>query len=219
MMERLLQRDLIALVADTSMDHALRGVLSRHVSLGIRQVKFDSYVHPHRDPGCLREAHDFLGPLSRQYSYALVMLDHEGCGTEVVNRNDLEEQLEHQIAQSGWGSRVAAIVIAPELDAWVWSDSPQVDTVLGWLGRKPALREWLKEQGLLEAGAYKPRRPKEAVEQALECVRKARSAALYGELAQRVSVDRCVDPAFSKLKKVLQGWFRISNSEPPQTTP
>jgi hypothetical protein len=98
-------------------------------------------------------------------------------------------------------------VIAPELETWVWSDSPRVDRVLGWNRDDLSLREWLREKGLLEEGAVKPTEPKRAVELTLRTVRTPRSSSIYFELAQRVSTDRCTDPAFEKLRRCLREWF------------
>ena len=98
-------------------------------------------------------------------------------------------------------------MIAPELENWVWSDSPKVDLALGWEGKTLPLRDWLREKGLLHAGAVKPSEPKRAVELALRTVYKPRSSAIYFELAQEVSTDRCTDPAFAKLRRCLREWF------------
>jgi hypothetical protein len=88
----------------------------------------------------------------------------------------------------------------------------EVDAVLGWRSRKPSLRSWLVASGFSSEPLDKPKRPKEAVEQALRFVRKARSSALYRQLAERVSLRRCTDPAFSKLMRVLRNWFPIARS-------
>jgi len=100
-----------------------------------------------------------------------------------------------------------AIVLDPELEAWVWSDSPQVDRTLGWAERSPNLRTWLEEQQLWPADIPKPHDPKHAMERALRAVRKRRSPALLRQLAERVSLRRCSDPAFIRLKTTLQRWF------------
>ena len=204
-------KDLVVLTADRNAEFALRGALTRPQPLGIRPVLADHFVHPHRDPGCLLEAHNFLRPFIRMYSRALVVMDREGCGRETVPRGELEAQIEEQLSQSGWGDRAAAIVIDPELEIWVWSPSPAVDSVLGWHGRAPALRTWLQEQEFTKEQGTKPMRPKEAMEEALRIVRKSRSSALYRQVAEQVSLARCHDPAFLKLKTMLQGWF-----PPPQ---
>jgi len=92
---------------------------------------------------------------------------------------------------AGWRERAAAIVVDPEIDAWVWSDSPRVEAVLGWTGRDPDLRSWLRDHELLDPSSPKPGRPKEAVEKALQLVRKPRSSALYRQLAREVGLARC----------------------------
>ena len=156
--------------------------------------------------------HEFLRTFCRTHAHALVVLDREGCGQEALPREQLESFIEEALARSGWSERARAVVIDPELEAWVWSDSPCVDRELHWEQRQPDLRAWLRDQGLLGRDAVKPARPKEALEAALRAVRMPRSSAIYEALAKKVSVQRCEDPAFGKLKAVIQGWFAESPS-------
>jgi hypothetical protein len=51
-------------------------------------------------------------------------------------------------------------------------------------------------------------RPKEALEKALYAARKPRSSAIYQSLAEMVSLARCSDRAFIKLKETLRKWFQ-----------
>ena len=44
------QKDVIFLVADTNMQHVIKGVLSRPESLAIRQLACEIYVHPGEGP-------------------------------------------------------------------------------------------------------------------------------------------------------------------------
>lgn len=46
----LLRKDLVVLVPDKNMEASLRGLLSRCAALGLRDVTFDLFVHPERDP-------------------------------------------------------------------------------------------------------------------------------------------------------------------------
>jgi hypothetical protein len=200
-------KHLVVLVADGQMDFALRGLLARGQSLGIPELSYDIYVHPEKDPGCLLRGHDFLRPFCRQYLHALVMLDREGCGREASARETLEAELQKRLSDSGWDDRAEAIVIDPELEVWVWSDSPQVDVALGWTGRQPKLIDWLVAEHYLAVGQQKPARPQEALERALRVVRKVRSSSIFFELASQVSIKRCTDPAFGKLKQTLVKWF------------
>jgi hypothetical protein len=194
-------------VADQDMEFAIRGILGRPASIGIRAVSPEVYVHPEHDPGCLLRAHDFLRPFMGQFEHFLVMFDRHGSGHETESRETLEKSVEALLAQSGWKNRAAAIVIDPELEVWVWSDAPDVDRILGWAERKPGLRSWLHDQGWLQPGHAKPADPKEAFEQALRAVSSPRSSSIFRRMAENVSLRRCSDPSFQKLKKVLRRWF------------
>ena len=127
---------LVVLVADKDIEWSLRGLFTRYRALKIRQLAPDQDVvfhrHPHHDPGCVNGGCDFLRPFSRQFDHALMVFDLEGCGKEGNNRTAVEEEVEGRLRASGWGERAAAVVIDPELEAWVWSNSPHVATVLGW---------------------------------------------------------------------------------------
>lgn len=197
----------IILVADKNMEQTVEGVCSRPQSIGIRTFGYRTVVHPGRDPGCLLEGTEFLSVFQSQFTHALVMFDRIGCGRETASREQLENEMEAALSRSGWGSQAAAIVIDPELDVWVWSDSPHVERILGWHGRQPSLRQWLVDQDWLVQGNSKPSQPKEAMERALRQVRTPRSSALYRQLAQQVSLARCTDNAFLKFTATLQRWF------------
>lgn len=200
-------RDLVVLTADKNAQFAMRGLLERAPSLGIRRLVPDFFTHPDKDAGVLHRASGFLQPFSSTYAHAIVMMDRLGSGKESVDRGVLEHEIEQSLSASGWRDRAAAIVLDPELEIWVWSDSPRVDDALGWRGRTPSLRSWLQEKGFVQQGASKPTAPKEVLEQALRIVHKPRSSAIYQQLAMTVSVARCTDAAFLKLRRVLQCWF------------
>jgi hypothetical protein len=109
--------------------------------------------------------------------------------------------------RSGWQNRVHVQVIEPELEVWVWSDSPQVDVSLGWGRHSTNLRTWLSNKGFWPNENRKPPRPKECLLEALREVRVRRSAAIYRQLAESVSLERCQDPTFNELKEILKSWF------------
>jgi hypothetical protein len=201
------QRDLLVLVADRNMEAALRGILARHRSLGTRAIVFDLRVHPRKDPGCCREGVNYLRAFVGQYRHAMLVFDHDGCGRENDAASELETELEKQLQAAGWQESARVVVVDPELEIWVWSDSPHVDRQLGWTARKPDLRLWLQKQGLWKTGQPKPDRPKDAVEAILKQVKLPRSSALYKALADKVSLSRCTDQAFYKLKMTLLAWF------------
>ena len=200
-------KDLVILAADKDLEHALKGLLARPEALGIRPVDADVFVEPEHDPACALRGVDFLTNLSRQYGHGLLLFDHKGSGKEAATPQDLQTSLNRAFANSAWGERARAVVLAPELEAWIWSDSPHVDAVAGWRNRDPKLRLWLIEQNYLREGESKPRQPKEAFEAALREARKPRSASLYQQIAEKVSLRRCKDAAFLELKGILNDWF------------
>lgn len=198
--------DLLVLVADANIEFTIKGLLTRPQALGIRPITARVLPHPERDPGCLLRAPEFLRAFRNQYQHALVIFDREGCGRDTHSREELEAELERRLAPH-WGKLAAAVVLDPELEVWLWSDSPHVDRILGWEGREPDLRSWLVQEDYAEQREAKPGRPKEAVEHALRLARKPRSSALYRKLAGTVSFQRCTDPAFARLLDVLRIWF------------
>lgn len=210
-------RDLVVLVADKNMEAVMAGLLGRPQSLNIRAISFDVFVHPRRDPGCVAGADDFLRPFGDLYHRALVLFDHEGCGREAVPAETLANEVRERLEKAGWPDRAEVVIVAPELEAWAWTDSPHVARSLGWTAGTPALRAWLVEHGYWQRDAAKPRQPKAALEAALHQVRKPRSSAIYGDLARSVSLQGHTEPAFLRLTQALQRWFgepATHNSQP-----
>lgn len=203
------RKNLVVLVADKQMEFAVKGLLNRSQALQIRAIQYEIYQHPLRDSGCRFRSAVFLQPFVNLYDRALVMFDKKGCGQEEKTRIELEKAVEDDLSASGWDDRAAVIVIDPELENWVWADSPHVDFVLGWQAKKPNLRSWLQTQGFLQMGQSKPFSPKKAMKEALRIAQKAQSAAIFYELAQRASIKQCSDPAFLKFKAILAEWFAV----------
>jgi hypothetical protein len=205
-------RDLIVLAADKSMDYALRGIIRRHASLGMRPVDFQvvSYASGF-DPGCYLRSHDFLRIFLPDYSHALVVFDHRGSGQESRAAGEVEREVEDRLRRSGWGDRAGVVVIVPELEVWVWGRSREVDHTLGWRGQAMGLREWLERQGLWPEGNIKPPEPEVAFEAVLRRLKRPRSASIYAQLAERVSLRRCQDRSFLRLVQILRSWFPASS--------
>lgn len=201
--------DLVVLTPGKDEEAALHGLFARHAALQVHRPRYVIYRHQDRDAGCRLDAANYLRSFASQYRHALVLFDHEGCGAEQVPAEQIEATVEQELAAAGWAGRASCVVIAPELENWLWSDSPHVADVLGWAGQAPSLRHWLYRQGYLAPGAAKPARPKETAEAAMRVVRKHRTSLLYRQLAERVSLEHCADRAFLKLKGVLREWFAI----------
>ena len=199
-------KDLFVLVADLELANALTGLLSRAASLQIRHLSFDIERHPNRDSGCRIEAVEYLRPFHRRYRCALIVFDRHGCGS-ILPREDIQQEIEEQLARNGWDGRAKVIVIDPELEVWVWSDSPAVSGVLGWGVQFRELRRWLNSQGLWPAGRSKPSDPKKAMREAMRHRRSQRSPRKFRELASAVDFGVCQDPAFDEMRRTLRAWF------------
>lgn len=204
--------DLILLVPGNDDRETFKGILSkRQKSFGIRSIRYEIQVHPQRDPGCFQRAPDLLRLYLLKAERALVVFDAAGSGQETRAVHEIEADLKDRLANNGWGERAEVLVINPELEVWVWSDSKEVDAVLGWKGRIPALRNWLQHQQLWKGSDRKPQEPRRALETALREVNIPRSSSLYRKLAERVSLDRCQDDSFVRLRQILQTWFPPSS--------
>jgi len=200
--------DLVMLVPGKNERETFAGLLSsRQRSLEMRNVGYEILVHPRRDPGCFHEGPDILQPYQRLAQYSLVVLDYEGSGQEGRPPDDVRNDLKRRLEISGWADRTEVLVLCPELENWVWSDSPEVDQAIGWRGRNPPLRDWLLEQEWWPPGYAKPSRPKECLEAALREARMRRSSAIYRQLAENVSLARCQDEGFRAFRRTIKAWF------------
>lgn len=207
--------DLLFLVADTNMREAVAGLLERdqvHRIIGCAPFAFDGrrdikVAAGQNDPGLFVRANELLRPLAAEYRFAVVIADEEwegSPGEEAIARRLLEH-----LVDAGWPpDRALALVVCPEADVWLWSDSPHSATALGWSSWHD-LRPALERAELLRPGETKPARPKEAAEWALKNCghRLPRSAALYRQVSSRVSVNRCADRALGQLLTALRVWF------------
>lgn len=199
--------DLVVLVADKDMEQAVNALLQRPQSFGIHAISYRIFTHPTHDSGCRTGAHDLLRSLAAQYRFALVMFDLEGSGRDAVAPEKVASEVEAKLASNGWANRCCVLVLDPELEIWAWTDSVELDQVIGWAGRQPEVRDWLRAQNFEVNEQGKPKRPKEALRAALREVRKQPSAALFAALAARVGLSRCTNPAFAQFRDILRRWF------------
>ncbi len=214
-MNRRFTLDLVVLVPGKDEHEAFDALLSsRRSSLKICRIRYKILVHPRRDPGCYHEASDILQPYMSLAQYVLVVLDHEGSGREMDNPKDVAKELRDRLDRSGWSDRAEVLLLRPEFENWVWTDSPHLDRVIGWEGQSPPLRQWLRSNGRWPEGALKPPHPKECFEEALRHVRMRRTSAIYRQLAEYVSLERCNDEVFLQFKEVLRRWFPQQGESP-----
>lgn len=198
-------KDLVILVADIQQEKTIQTLLEeRRHSLELGPVTFDIFRHSNHDPGVYRQAGTFLGTFTHQYRYALVLLDvaWEGSPGDVAK---IEQVIQADLDRRGWRNQSAVIAIAPELEVWVWANSPHVPRELGMTWEQ--IKELAEGEGYWAPDASKPARPKELLEDVLYRTRKRRSSALFMRLARHVGLTTCQDAAFVRLRETLRAWF------------
>jgi hypothetical protein len=197
--------DLVVLTADKNMQFALNGALRRSEALGIRPIQFRILVHSERDGGARTTGPDLLALQTALYDRCLLILDHEGCGAEDTAPNVLEQSLDGRLSNH-WGDRAKSIVVAPEFDLWMWGSDNSLSQVFDWPIATP-IRDWLSAKGFQFDGNGKPLRPKECLEAIQAVHRIPRSSALYENIATQISLARCTDASFARMRAKLQEWF------------
>ena len=198
-------KDLFILAPDKNAEFALKGALARPEALGIRPIEFEIRTHPGRDGGTRKSGPELLALQRRQYRHGLLVLDFEGSGTDLANAVALEEYLDGRL-HNRWNDASKAIVIEPELDVWIWGSDNAVEASIEWPAGK-RIRDWLREHGFAFDANEKPARPKAALEAALRVPDLPRSSVLYHHIASRISLTRCQDAAFVRLRNQLLAWF------------
>jgi hypothetical protein len=209
--------DLIVVTPDGAYPLVLEEFLARHASLGIRPVSRRIIKDPLRDSS--GELPELLRPYLGKMRKALAIRDLEGSGWEGRGAAELEEHLTRRMIANGWpDDDCAAIVVQPEVEAWLRFPSAHLDQLVAERARRN--RDWTSVQrsDALESlvaqfggrdDAGKPRHPKEIFEGFLHQFGMPRSNALYQRLAQRESLASCITASFLRLRDVLRLWFPV----------
>src|SRR5260370_1427505 len=212
-----MKSDCAFLYTDGQMEQAFKGFLEKekfHLNLGTRPFTYDIIVDTqYHDPGVYKRGHELLQRLYGECHYAIAVLDNEwegSPGPEVIQR-DMKEKL----VRNGWRKEdVEIIVVAPELEAWLWQDAPYMAEILRFNHQPyPSLRHWLEAQGFWQPTDSKPARPKEAFEAIKKVTKRPFSGATYHTIAQKISIRRCQDTAFCLLRDTLQRWFPVDGGQ------
>ena len=200
------RKDLYILTADLDMEATMKELLNRHQSLQIREISFEVGRHLEHDPGCRRGAVEFLRPMLDGFDYAIVMFDRCGCG-DSATREEVQRAVAGELERNGWYGRSSVVVIDPFLESWVWNGSDEVPRVLGVPGDFRRVRLELEKDELWSRQSAKPLNPKQAMKRVLRRSKTRHSSTIFGDLAGKVSLTGCADPAFADLVSTLRGWF------------
>jgi hypothetical protein len=212
------ERDCLFFVADAAMADVIDGFMSRgHIDrrIGCRQFAFEfekdllvgSKLGGYTDGGVHMHCHRLLQENGYMESHRrlVVMLDQQFGGERPAA--GIRAETLGRLCSNGWGDdRADVIVIDPELEVWIWQDSPHVANAVGYSGIASFRESVLNDQEWPD-GRDKPLRPKELFQQLCRRHRTPYSSALYRDVVKRVSVRNCNDPAFQQLVETLQRWF------------
>lgn len=141
------------------------------------------------------------------YAKFLIVWDEEWYTGKKPSSAETQAQkvAENMMANGFDAGDFCAVVISPELEAWVWGDSAKIPEILrsDWVSIKA-----LGASGKLwDAKKPKPQRPKELLEAVLKPQKRPSSASIFKELAVAVSFKNCEDPAFQRFCATLREWF------------
>lgn len=199
-------KDLVILVPDKNVKAGLDSLLKRIESFDIREISYDIFIHPYRDPGIVKDAHNFLRAQINMYKYAIVCLDFNGSGFENLSIEELEFEISSNLNKKGWQARSEVIVFDPECEEWFWVQSNSMAEILGWKNYIELKKE-LYNQKFLKKDAIKPDNPKDAFEYLLRLKKIPRSSSIYERIAEKVSLKNCQSKSLAKFQNTLKSWF------------
>lgn len=207
-------RDLVILTPDSAYKQVLAALTARHQALRIRAIQCDVITDPLRDSSS--KAVELLRPYLRSHDHALLLRDLEGSGQEASGRQALEKTLNAELQAAGWSAqRATALVVEPELEAWLrFGSSHMIQAMEERARANQALLPQCAAQisgaievhgGMAEGG--KPKRPKEVFREVLKFYRIPPANAIMGHLANVESLKGCQVSSFLQLCATLRGWF------------
>ena len=205
-------RELAILTADKTMNAVVTAFFQRnhwHTTLGCAAFDFwpeeDIINDPqHTDGGVHRRAHELVRPYLRTHSRVVVILDQQFGGD--IPAVDVRDDILLNLRRNGWHDKnCEVVVIDPELEVWLWQDSPHVAEAVGYTG--VSLRDHLATSGDWPEGDIKPGQPKEVIQGLMKVNRAGVPMVVYTKIARRVGVGGCQDGSFGQFRTKLQTWF------------
>jgi hypothetical protein len=181
-------KDLYVLAADADMEAVFRAVLTRPDSLGIRPISFALKLYWKHDAGVFREGPELLRAVPKgEFQFFLVAFDHDGSGCN-TRPAECAKIVQQRLDSCTFTDRSAVIVIAPELEEWLWCHPPAIGNAQElWAIADPKER---LHQVFLRRDKRKPR-PRD-----------------YEQIATRADLQAWnSSPSFRIMKTTLQNWF------------
>jgi hypothetical protein len=120
-------KDLFVLAADADMQAVFRALLDRPDALGIQPISSFVDRHVYRDPGVFTDGPEFVRRTipKNDYQRCILAFDYHGSG---CNRqpDECATTLQERLDSFTFKERSAVIVIAPELEEWLWRDPSSI---------------------------------------------------------------------------------------------
>jgi hypothetical protein len=177
-------KDLFVLAADADMLVVFRTILDRPDALGIRPISFAVDRHANRDAGVFRNGPELLRAIPKgDFRYFAVAFDHDGSG---CNRppDDCATFVQGRLDSFTFKDRSAVVVIAPELEEWLWRDPAAIAN---------------------NGDADKVSGPKERLRQVFRRKPRPRD---FEHIATKANLQAWnSSPSFRIMKTTLQNWF------------
>ncbi len=201
---------LLVLVEGINDEWVLREVLKRgrelmFTPLSEAQVEF----RRHSSEVCTRGA-EIVRTVSRHYGRFLLVWDYEGSAQQArgVAPSRAQGIVQSQLNTLGMRDRAKAVVIAPELEIWLWSDLDAVAKALG--------QPRTQIDSLLNALAQKERltpdaQPKETLKRLASLCNDRADSSLYERITKQAKLDAWLREhwSFKSLVRALRRWFPL----------
>ncbi|MEO5347715.1 MAG: hypothetical protein H7834_15255 [Magnetococcus sp. YQC-9] len=204
------KKDLLVLTADADTEAIMNAVLQRYPSLGIRHIDFKVMRYPGRDNGVFQQGHNFVRLFKDEYRYLLVIFDHHGSGcNQLVDA--CQQEIQSRLDGVSWSERSSSIVVAPEVEAWIWNNNNSICSFFGLQESRlhELIIEYCKRNNYKES-RIKSEHPKELFDHICH-VTLQKGHLLpreYNRIAQRASLtDWQESPSFGVLVTQLRTWF------------
>jgi phenylpyruvate tautomerase PptA (4-oxalocrotonate tautomerase family) len=208
-----MKRDCVFFLADKTMRETFLGFLEREDrerELGCGNFSFDPaedlfFAAGQNDPGLNKRAAALLDVFLHSHKKAVVVLDCEWEGSP--GQAQIIHNITRQLHESGWKPEdVIVIAIDPELEQWIWQDSPVLAEELR-IDDSQGLKSVLNQRGLWPQEAAKPPSPKALFDQLRRENNVKMSSAIFKRIATKVPVSQCQDSEFRRLTAKLREWF------------
>ncbi|ROM87185.1 MULTISPECIES: methylation-associated defense system protein MAD4 [Pseudomonas] len=208
-----MKRDCVFFVADKTMRETFLGFLSRedrNEQLSCGNFSFDPaedlfFAAGQNDSGLNKRADSLLSAFLHSHKKAVVVLDCDWDGSP--GQGAIIQNITTQLHESGWAlGDIVVIAIEPELEQWIWQDSPVLADELR-IAAPDGLKVALGERGLWPQNVAKPPSPKELFIQLRRENNVKLSSSVFKRIAANVPIAACQDSEFLRLVSQLQLWF------------